>query len=79
MGYLISQSPIGSSFWFYSNGWLVVKKNILKNDGVRQWEGHPIYEMEKYGKIKVMFQTTKMAMCRNTTMFSHPNARSNVT
>jgi len=19
---------------------------ILKNDGVRQWEGHPIYEME---------------------------------
>ena len=30
MGYLISQSPIGSSFWFYSNGWLVVKKNILK-------------------------------------------------
>ena len=28
---------------------------ILKNDGVRQWEGwHPIYEMEK----KIMFQTT---------------------
>jgi hypothetical protein len=27
--------------------WLVVKKNILKNDGVRQWEGwHLIYEME---------------------------------
>jgi len=28
---------------------------ILKNDGVRQWEGwHPIYEMEK----SKMFQTT---------------------
>ena len=32
--------------------WLVVKKTILKNDGVRQWEGwHPIYEMETNPRV----------------------------
>ena len=36
--------------------WLVVKKTILRNDGVRQWEGwHSIYEMEV---IKAMIETT---------------------
>ena len=32
--------------------WLVVKKTILKNDGVRQWEGwHPIYDMETNPRV----------------------------
>jgi hypothetical protein len=37
--------------------WLVVKKNILKNDGVRQWVLDDIPYMK--WKIKAMFQTTK--------------------
>ena len=41
---------------------------ILKNDGVRQWEGwHPIYEMEN--KSHAMFQTTNQLWIYH--MFSH--------
>ena len=37
---------------------------ILKNDGVRQWEGwHPIYEMEV---IKAMFETTNQQLLLQT-------------
>ena len=39
--------------------WLVVL-NMLKNDGVRQWEGwHPIYEMENN---PVMIEPTNQIM-----------------
>ena len=42
-------------------GWWCVL-TILKNDGVRQWEGwHPIY----YGKLKNMFQTTNQIAMGN--------------
>ena len=44
--------------------------NILKNDGVRQWEGwHPIYEMED--KIHVWNHQTYM-ICY---LVAHPTAR----
>ena len=50
----LSSDKGGTSIYGNLHIWLVVDLPILKNDGVRQWEGwHPIYEMEH----QKMFET----------------------